>query len=172
MGKCIKGWIVISILAGLIGLVCLTAGWVVNRNYNSHLYETTCTYTAYNFRPFPWNNWNCKGCTAYYASITTVTADQRSWYTHTATVYPPGNSIDRQTNWYRRYWPIGLTVKCFQANNYTTPIFQLSDVDGTFWAAISFFSISILIASIIAMIVLIQCGCRKPGYDKLQESTS
>lgn len=166
--------IVACIVAILIGIICLTAGYAVNKKYNAEHWQTSCTYMIYNFRPFPWNNWNCKGCTAYYASITTMTADNRIWYTHQATVYPPGNSVDRQTRWYQAHWPIGQTVTCWQsACCSNAPIFELADVDGTFWAGIAFLSIAALIAGILIIVYLCgrgYCCCRKAGYTVLDDS--
>jgi len=148
--NCFNGSVVIVSVAvsALIGLICFTAGYIANKNYNGGYRSTNCTYIGYDFRPFPWNNWDCKECTGYYASITTATTDGKIWYTHNDTVYPPGNSVDRQTNWYRQHWPIGQTVLCYQTECCSNPpiIFQLADTFQVFWAAVVFLSLAFIMS--------------------------
>lgn len=151
-----NGWTVVAVIAAGIGLLCMTAGYVVNKQYNDSYWATKCTFTAYNFQPFTWNNWDCKSCTAWHASITTVTADGRTWWTHNVNVYPKGNSVERQTRWYQMHWPIGQTVPCWQTGCCSSqPIFELADVDGTFWSGIVFLSIfGIVITGIIISVII------------------
>jgi hypothetical protein len=165
------GWITALLISAIIGTICLTGGYAVNVSYNAKYWETTCTYTAYNFQPFTWNNWNCKSCTAYYASIVTTTSDGRTWYTHSATVYPPGNSVERQTRWYKSHWPIGWSVKCYQTGCCSNPpIFELADVVGTLWTGVAFLVIAglIFVGLLISYIIKRRCCCRK-GYTEVKD---
>jgi len=158
----------IASISGLIGLLCMTCGYLANKNYNEGYRQTTCKYTAYNFRAFPWNNWDCKKCTAYYASITTVTEDGIQWETHQAIVYPPGNSVERQTSWYTNHWPIGTTVICWDSDH-GKPIFTLADVDGTFWSGIAFLSLTGLNIVILVSIISFQLIRQKcSNYSELK----
>lgn len=160
-------WIGIAVVSSIIGLLCMGAGYYVNKEYNAQYWPTTCTYTAYNFQPFTWNNWDCKRCTAWHASITTVTADGRQWFTYQVNVYPPGNSVERQTWWYQIHWPIGQTVPCWQTGCCSSePIFELKDVVYTFWFGIAFLSIFGLIV-ITLIIIEIVYKWRHRGYQQI-----
>lgn len=167
------GWIVCLVIAAVIGTICLTGGYLANILYNARYTETTCRFTAYNFVPFKWSNWNCRDCTAYYASITTFTADGRSWATYQATVYPPGNSVERQTRWYQQHWPIGRTVKCYQGPGTAyPPIFQLADTVGTLWSGVAFLALAALIlTTMIVSVVVKRKPCCRKGYAVLDDSS-
>ncbi len=172
MGGCKSFWVGTTVIFTIIGLLCMTAGYVANKNYNAQYWETTCTYTSYNFQAFPWNNWDCKHCTAYYAAVMTQTADNLTWFEYQVIVYPTSNSVARQTAYYAQHWPIGQTVTCWQTGCCSSaPIFELADVYYTFWFGVAFLATAGLILVILILLAIIRYN-KRIQYSALDDSKS
>lgn len=134
----------------IAGTIIIIAGYYYSEVYDSTFEKTNCTYMSYNFEPFPYF-WD----TAYHASITTLTSDDRIWYTHKDEVYPPFNSVERETKWYAARWPIGSTEECYQSDIFQEIRFYLYDPYPSLWVSFGCFALSLFF--IIATVV----SCRK-----------
>lgn len=147
--------IMIAIIALFGGTAIMTLGYATNLEYNNRFWETKCNFTGYQFTPFRYNSWDCMNCTGYYASVITDTIDQHDWYMFNVVVYPPGNSVAKQTARYQQRWPIGAIVPCYETTCCSSaPIFRLADVVVTFWIGIILLSIGGVIAFAIIIFLI------------------
>ncbi len=121
----------------LIGLLCITCGYVINKNYNAGFTKSNCTYISYDIEPA---TCQYKPCLQAWVVLHT----NRDQYPNMDVHWLPPNFYDRASIefYYSRLYPIGSTVTCWYntacTNCLSDVIFSLAPESAPLWIGVAF----------------------------------